>query len=315
MHRERLYVVTVCAMPKKKPSESVVARRVGTAQVRDRDAQSREVQAFFTLSHCCQHHQLSTQEEGQVSGSNVPPAEAPHAPTLDLLTDFGRRLAARIAPHLDDAAVQQAVLATQRDMHADQQENLPQGGESPPMMFKLVYAHSCWYVRQVRTQRHHHLYNSNMACTKMECMLCKHNPRKRCVHNFAPKYWVSDKVTAKCGAHIELELIDCATNARCDTLPANLAGVTIQVRFVWALQSMRAVCRVSGFHTTMQTRGCIGVGLVGICARAARATRALGAGRVCVCVDAELHVNTPPAPCADGAAGRQKVCAAVQGGW
>lgn len=36
-------------------------------------------------------------------------------------------------------------------------------------------------------------------------------------------------MTAKCGAHIELELVDCATNTRCASLPPSLAGLTIQV--------------------------------------------------------------------------------------
>lgn len=84
-----------------------------------------------------------------------------------------------------------------------------------------------------------------MACTKAECMLCKHNPRKRCLHNFAPKYWVGDEVTAKCGAHIELELVDCATGARCETLPASLAGLTIQMALLDG-KKYAQLCREAG---------------------------------------------------------------------
>lgn len=42
-------------------------------------------------------------------------------------------------------------------------------------------------------------------------MLCKHNPNKRCTGNFAHKYWVGDKLLAKCEGEIQVELTDFLT--------------------------------------------------------------------------------------------------------
>ena len=35
-------------------------------------------------------------------------------------------------------------------------------------------------------------------------MLCKQNPNKRCTGNFAHKYWVGDKLLAKCEGEIQV---------------------------------------------------------------------------------------------------------------
>lgn len=42
----------------------------------------------------------------------------------------------------------------------------------------------------------------------MQCILCKHNPNKRCLGNFAHKYWVGDRLLGKCDGDIQVELID-----------------------------------------------------------------------------------------------------------
>ena len=45
-------------------------------------------------------------------------------------------------------------------------------------------------------------------------MLCKHNPNKRCTGNFAHKYWVGDKLLAKCEGEIQVEMVDGTTGER-----------------------------------------------------------------------------------------------------
>ena len=66
-------------------------------------------------------------------------------------------------------------------------------------------------------------------------MLCKHNPAKRCTGNFAHKYWVGDKLLAKCEGAILVELIDADTGERCD----DVAGMRIEAR---PLCVMAAAC-------------------------------------------------------------------------
>ena len=58
-------------------------------------------------------------------------------------------------------------------------------------------------------------------------MLCKHNPAKRCTGNFAHKYWVGDKLLAKCEGTIMVELIDAETGAR---MTDEVQGMKIEVR-------------------------------------------------------------------------------------
>lgn len=48
----------------------------------------------------------------------------------------------------------------------------------------------------------------NHGCNISHCVLCKHNPNKRCTGNFAHKYWVGDRLLAKCEGDIQVELID-----------------------------------------------------------------------------------------------------------
>ena len=44
-----------------------------------------------------------------------------------------------------------------------------------------------------------------------QCVLCEHNPHRRCNVNFAPKYLVNDVLKAKCDAPIRIEVIDRST--------------------------------------------------------------------------------------------------------
>ena len=54
----------------------------------------------------------------------------------------------------------------------------------------------------------------NHGCNVPHCVLCKHNPNKRCTGNFAAKYWVGDRLLAKCEGEIQVELIDTSTGER-----------------------------------------------------------------------------------------------------
>ncbi len=60
------------------------------------------------------------------------------------------------------------------------------------------------------------LSNSNgraLGCLEPQCELCKHNTARRCSVNFDRKYLVNDKMTARCGSTIRIELVDRATGA------------------------------------------------------------------------------------------------------
>jgi hypothetical protein len=67
----------------------------------------------------------------------------------------------------------------------------------------------------------------NHGCNSQACVLCKHNPAKRCTGNFAHKYWVGDKLLAKCEGSILVELIDTDTGDRVDD---EVQGMRIEVR-------------------------------------------------------------------------------------
>eukprot|EP00891_Asterochloris_glomerata_P008152 jgi/Astpho2/8152/Aster-03085 len=51
----------------------------------------------------------------------------------------------------------------------------------------------------------------SLGCLDPQCVLCEHNPHRRCNVNFAPKYLVNDILKAKCDAPIRVEIIDRAT--------------------------------------------------------------------------------------------------------
>ena len=70
----------------------------------------------------------------------------------------------------------------------------------------------------------------NHGCNSGACVLCKHNPAKRCTGNFAHKYWVGDKLLAKCEGAILVELINADTGERCDSV----AGMRIEARPLWS---------------------------------------------------------------------------------
>lgn len=60
---------------------------------------------------------------------------------------------------------------------------------------QLVFRHDC----------------QSLGCLDPQCVLCEHNPHRRCSVNFAPKYLVNDVLRAKCDAPIRVEVVDRAT--------------------------------------------------------------------------------------------------------
>lgn len=72
-----------------------------------------------------------------------------------------------------------------------------------------------------------HCHCRNHGCNLASCVLCKHNPAKRCTGNFAHKYWVGDKLLAKCEGSIVVEVIDADTGER---MVDEVQGMRIEVR-------------------------------------------------------------------------------------
>ena len=70
--------------------------------------------------------------------------------------------------------------------------------------------------------RHH-------GCNRLQCVLCKHNPNKRCTGNFAHKYWVGDKLLAKCEGEIQVEVVDGPTGER---VADDLSNMRLEVRML-----------------------------------------------------------------------------------
>ncbi|KAK9803793.1 hypothetical protein WJX73_009593 [Symbiochloris irregularis] len=146
--------------------------------------------------------------------------------TDEFLFAFGAQLAEYIAPHVPKHIVQQAINRTLEYAvahgglpapiipHPNQPQAPPQSGPAqhalahPPSQpppagqpgrnLELVFVHDC----------------RNHGCNVLHCVLCKHNPNKRCQGNFAHKYWVGDKLLAKCEGEIAVELIDSASGER-----------------------------------------------------------------------------------------------------
>ncbi|MCJ1461803.1 hypothetical protein MMC07_000402 [Pseudocyphellaria aurata] len=96
---------------------------------------------------------------------------------------------------------------------APYQPALPPPIQKPPSPngrnLELVFVHDC----------------RNHGCNVPQCVLCKHNPNKRCQGNFAHKYWVGDKLLAKCEGEIAVELIDSPTG---QSLKDNLSNYHVE---------------------------------------------------------------------------------------
>jgi hypothetical protein len=53
-----------------------------------------------------------------------------------------------------------------------------------------------------------HAHHRSQGCLDESCALCQYNTERRCRLNFASKYLVNDRLTARCGATIRLELLE-----------------------------------------------------------------------------------------------------------
>ncbi|KAK9803940.1 hypothetical protein WJX72_006604 [[Myrmecia] bisecta] len=136
--------------------------------------------------------------------------------STDFLQQFGIRLAQLIAPtipvHQLQAALRQTI-AEARSVSSSPpagpvQQAAPRA-PTEPRKIELVFVHDC----------------RNHGCNRPQCVLCKHNPNKRCTGNFAHKYWVGDRLLAKCEGEIQVELIDAATGER---VAEDLSGARVE---------------------------------------------------------------------------------------
>eukprot|EP00208_Stichococcus_sp_RCC1054_P004620 CAMPEP_0206134604 /NCGR_PEP_ID=MMETSP1473-20131121/106_1 /ASSEMBLY_ACC=CAM_ASM_001109 /TAXON_ID=1461547 /ORGANISM="Stichococcus sp, Strain RCC1054" /LENGTH=488 /DNA_ID=CAMNT_0053526221 /DNA_START=191 /DNA_END=1654 /DNA_ORIENTATION=+ len=107
------------------------------------------------------------------------------------LIQFASPFARRCNPALPQALIQEAAV------QAIQTLPPPEYGSSSleTRDLQLVFRHDCL----------------SLGCLDPQCVLCEHNPHRRCNVNFAPKYLVSDVLKAKCEAPIRVEIIDRST--------------------------------------------------------------------------------------------------------
>mmetsp|Transcript_10080 Transcript_10080/g.30159 ORF Transcript_10080/g.30159 Transcript_10080/m.30159 type:complete len:698 (+) Transcript_10080:368-2461(+) len=107
------------------------------------------------------------------------------------LIQFATPFARRINPSMPQALIQQVA--------AESMAALPAPEYGPAVVenrdLQLVFRHDCL----------------SLGCLDPQCVLCEHNPHRRCNVNFAPKYLVNDVLKAKCEAPIRVEIIDRAT--------------------------------------------------------------------------------------------------------
>ncbi len=66
----------------------------------------------------------------------------------------------------------------------------------------------------------------SLGCLDLQCVLCEHNPSRRCSVNFASKYLVNDTLHAKCDAPIRVEVIDRTTGI---PIHENIPGVSLEL--------------------------------------------------------------------------------------
>ena len=83
-----------------------------------------------------------------------------------------------------------------------------------------------------------HGYCRSLGCLDPQCVLCEHNPHRRCNVNFAPKYLVNDILKAKCEAPIRVEIIDRATGV---PLGEDIPDVQLEVSIIPRIRSSRGI--------------------------------------------------------------------------
>eukprot|EP00775_Hariotina_reticulata_P002954 gene2954-3239_t len=114
---------------------------------------------------------------------------------LQFIKGFGQRIA-QLQPLLEAGVLDRAVRDTLEVLP------LPDYGQVPVEMLELqlVFRHDC----------------IALGCTEPQCVLCQHNSQRRCTMNFNKKYLVNDRMLARCGAQIRIEVVDRATGKMFD---------------------------------------------------------------------------------------------------
>lgn len=126
------------------------------------------------------------------------------------ILQFAQAFSARLNPTVGPAVVQQAAV--------DCLASLPPADYSGVALeqrdLQLVFRHDCL----------------SLGCLDAQCVLCEHNPHRRCSVNFSPKYLVNDVLKAKCDAPIRVELIDRTTG---QPIAEDLPDITLEVRIAF----------------------------------------------------------------------------------
>lgn len=112
--------------------------------------------------------------------------------------EFAQAFARRVCPNLPEQAVDQLCWEVYQSLSSG-----PPRRTKDVTELQLVYRHDC----------------RNMGCLDEKCVLCEHNPKRRCSINFCGKYLVNDPLRARCGSQIRLELVDGEGNVFTDAIP------------------------------------------------------------------------------------------------
>ncbi|KAK9849495.1 hypothetical protein WJX84_011563, partial [Apatococcus fuscideae] len=156
------------------------------------------------------------ESSNQAEAAAKPAAETFENPGLteEFLHKFGQRLAGLLAPHVAAPRIQECIqqVIDEANAASARQAVPPVQPSQParPAALELAFVHDC----------------RNHGCNRLNCVLCKHNPNKRCRGNFAHKYWVGDRLLAKCDGEIQVELINIDTQ---QTVSAGLQDACIEV--------------------------------------------------------------------------------------
>lgn len=143
-----------------------------------------------------------------VCQSPPPPQPHPSPPPLSYNTQeyvrsrifqFTPALIQRINPGLAPEFIQQATSDTLQALPPPTYSAATATANQPPPSreLQLVFRHDC----------------QSLGCLDCQCVLCEHNPHRRCSVNFAHKYLVNDTLKAKCDAQIRIEAVDRGTGA------------------------------------------------------------------------------------------------------
>ena len=122
---------------------------------------------------------------------------------------FAHEFARRVAPQLTQ---QEVVSLHEAILGSGSHPLMPslQSHVNTPRKLQLRFRHECLH----------------QGCLEEGCLLCKNNPKKRCVSNFCQKYFVQDTLRAKCGALIKIELVDSGSG---EVLTSTIPDLKVQL--------------------------------------------------------------------------------------